>query len=259
MAKLVLQFDDRVLSECTVGARAITIGRLPDNPIVIDNPAVSGRHARVFIDASGVVIEDLESTNGTFVNERRITRHSLQDGDVISIGKHKLVFDRHATGPAAAATEERVPELGGTMMLDTRDYKSMLAKSDAEPHQAAPEAIPTAPNAGGSGAAPLKPAAASRRVGVLRVLSGRSEQEEYRLPANTATIGKSKTALVRLKGWFKPAAAVSIARTGDAYVLTPLARASVNGQRVSARYELKDGDVLQVSGLTLEFRLQREP
>ena len=73
MARLTLQFEDRVVKEFTVGASA-TIGRLPDNTIMVDSPAVSSHHACVFRDGDRLVVEDLQSTNGTFVNGRRISR-----------------------------------------------------------------------------------------------------------------------------------------------------------------------------------------
>src|SRR5688500_12339696 len=82
MAKLTLQFEGRVLKEYVVG-KSLTIGRLPDNTIVIENPAVSAHHARVFRDGDHVVVEDLKSTNGTFVNEQHVDRHVLRSGDAL--------------------------------------------------------------------------------------------------------------------------------------------------------------------------------
>ena len=86
MPKLVLQFDDRVLKECVVSA-TVTIGRLPDNTLAIDNPAVSARHARVVRDGDQFVVEDLESTNGTFVNGEKLDgERALFEGDAIRFG-----------------------------------------------------------------------------------------------------------------------------------------------------------------------------
>src|SRR5688500_19503216 len=95
MATLSLQFEDLVLKEHVMGLM-MTIGRLPDNTIVIDNPAVSGHHACVFRDGDRFIVEDLDSTNGTFVNDRRVSRYTLQHGDVVLVGKHRLVFDAAA-------------------------------------------------------------------------------------------------------------------------------------------------------------------
>jgi pSer/pThr/pTyr-binding forkhead associated (FHA) protein len=236
MPKLVLQFEDRVLKECAV-AEAITIGRLKDNTIVVDNPAVSGRHARIAADGDAYVVEDLESRNGTFVNEARVTRHTLRHGDVVLVGKHKLVFDtgsEQAPAPAPAAGAA-IPDFGGTVLLDTDQQRKLLAAVEARMR--------------------AKAAETPSQVGVLRVLGGRADRDEYNLDAQTSIIGKSDAALVRLKGWFKPKAALAIARMGEGYVATLLAgKTLVNGQRLNGKRGLEHGDLLQVGGLTLEFR-----
>jgi pSer/pThr/pTyr-binding forkhead associated (FHA) protein len=251
MPKLLLQFDGRVLKEVPLG-RQLMIGRVPDNQIVIDNPAVSSRHARVFAEASGFAVEDLQSVNGTFVNDKRVARQTLQDGDQIQIGKHRLTF---VWTPGEQPIEEEaarpfVPELGGTMVLDTRGHRELLEKSDDAPAVVA--AGPSGRSKSRTGVAPAAPS----RIGSLTVLSGNSDLSEYALSAATSLIGKSDTALVRLKGWFKPGVAAAIARKGEQYTLTALkGRVSVNGQSVAGRQELADGDVIDVSGLTLEFKL----
>ena len=128
MPKLTLMFDDRELQDCAVGTHPVTIGRLPDNTIVIDNPAVSGRHARVFREGNHFVVEDLKSTNGTFVNEKPIVRHTLLDRDVVLVGKHSLVFSQvGGEQPEMAEAAPFVPDVGGTMMLDTIRQKNLLA------------------------------------------------------------------------------------------------------------------------------------
>src|SRR5512142_2334288 len=116
MAKLILKFEDRILREYGVGT-CVTIGRLPDNGIIIDNPTVSSHHARVVQEGGAFYVEDLESTNGTYVNDLPISRRTLNDGDVLLIGKHRLQFDRNGT----AETEDALPALSGlqdTIYLD---------------------------------------------------------------------------------------------------------------------------------------------
>ena len=92
MPRLILKFDERDVQECALGTQPVSIGRLPDSTIVIDHPAVSGRHARVHREVNDYVLEDLKSTNGTFVNDKPIARHTLIDGDLIVIGRHTLSF-----------------------------------------------------------------------------------------------------------------------------------------------------------------------
>ena len=90
----------------------------------------------------------------------------------------------------------------------------------------------------------------------LRVLAGEASHAQYRLEAQTSLIGKSDAALVRLRGWFKPRTAAAIVRLERGFALDPMAaHAVVNGDRVHGRRELKNGDVIEVAGLVLEFRL----
>ncbi|MGH9349792.1 MAG: FHA domain-containing protein [Vicinamibacterales bacterium] len=246
MPKLTLQFEGRMLKEYVVGP-TVTIGRLPDNTVIIDNPAVSGHHARLVRDGDRVILEDLKSTNGTFVNEQHVMSHTLRHGDVVLIGKHTLVFDRTA-GAETCAADPALPGLGDTVYLDTKQHRTLLAtlrSAKAEADRAAgmwpTVSVPPAP-------APL---------GVLRVIDGPADRPEYDLAAQTSLIGRSQTAVVRLRGWFKPDVAVAIARSGDGYVATRLGgKTLVNGQPLHERHPLKEGDRLYVSGVTLEFCLK---
>jgi FHA domain len=248
MPKLILKFDERELSECAVGAHAVTIGRLPDNDIVIDNPAVSGRHARVYREGDHYVFEDLKSTNGTFVNNKPIARHTLLEGDIVLVGKHTLVFTQRGGEQTDDETADKpdVPEIGGTRVLDTLKQKSLLAGLDpgrpSHPYDSVipKTAIPTAKG----------------RIGTVKVVSGHTGQSEYVLAAVTTVIGKADTAQIRLKGWFKPKVEAAIARKGEGFTVTPMgAKLSVNGQRLQGRRDLASGDLIEVSGVTLEFTL----
>ena len=91
MAKLILKYETKVLKEIALARPTITIGRTPDNDVVIDNLAVSSHHARIVFDGE-FNLEDLNSVNGTFVNKQRVSSTSLKDGDEVSIGKHTLAL-----------------------------------------------------------------------------------------------------------------------------------------------------------------------
>src|SRR5256885_1495373 len=93
MPKLSLMFDNKIMKEVPVGSRPVTIGRSPDNDLPVDNLAVSNYHAKIYFEAGRMVIEDLDSLNGTFVNDLRVERATLHDGDNIHIGKHKIKVD----------------------------------------------------------------------------------------------------------------------------------------------------------------------
>lgn len=248
MPKLILKFNERELQECAVGAHPVSIGRLPDNTIVIDNPAVSGRHARVFREGNHYVLEDLKSTNGTFVNDKPIARHTLLDGDVVLLGKHSLVFTL-AGGeqePAPQKVEAGfVPDVGGTMMLDTLKQKELLAGLDHGRPSHMHSVIPKT-------AIPAPPA----RTGSVRVIAGMSDQSSYPLTAVTTIIGKADNAQIRTRGWFKPKVSAAIARKGDGFTVTPMsASVLVNKEKINGRRDLSNGDMIEVSGLTLEFKL----
>jgi pSer/pThr/pTyr-binding forkhead associated (FHA) protein len=248
MPRLILKFDARELQEFAVGTRPVSIGRLPDNTIVIDNPAISGRHARVFREGNHFVVEDLKSTNGTFVNEKPIARHTLVEGDVVMVGKHSLVFSLFGGEHSRIAEGEEdvsVPEISGTRVLDTPKQKQMLSGLDqgrsSQMHSVITKTSIPAP--------PV-------RHGSVRVVSGTADRSEYSLTAVTTIIGNADTAQIRTKGWFKPKVAAAIARKGDGFTVTPMGAAvTVNGQKVASRHDLHSGDLIEVSGLTLEFRL----
>lgn len=248
MPKLILRFNERALQETAVGTHPVSIGRLPDNTIVIDNPAVSGRHARVFREGNHYVVEDLKSTNGTFVNDKPIARHTLLEGDVVLLGKHSLLFTLSGGDQEPAAAEEAatfVPDVGGTMMLDTMKQKELLAGLDhgrpSHMHSVIPKtAIPAPPS----------------RTGSVRVIAGSSNESKYQLTAVTTIIGKADHAQIRTRGWFKPKVSAAIARKGDGFTVTPMgASVLVNKEKITGRRDLADGDMIEVSGLTLEFKL----
>ena len=92
MAKLILSLDGSVLREITLVKERTSIGRRPHNDIHIDNLAISGEHALILGTGGDVFVEDLGSTNGSFVNGQAIKRHLLVDGDVISLGKYRLKY-----------------------------------------------------------------------------------------------------------------------------------------------------------------------
>jgi pSer/pThr/pTyr-binding forkhead associated (FHA) protein len=247
MPKLILKFDDRDLSECAVGTHPITIGRLPDNSLVIDNPAVSGRHARVYREGNHYVLEDLKSTNGTYVNDKPIARHTLLEGDVILVGKHTVLFTQAGGEQAEEAKPEQfVPEIGGTMQLDTQKQKDLLSGLDrGRPSQTS---IPVVPKT----AIPTT----QGRIGTIKVVSGNTGQSDYVLAAMTTMIGKADTSQIRLKGWFKPKVAAAISRKGEGFTITPMGgKLTINGERVDGRRDLVSGDLIEVSGLSLEFTL----
>ena len=125
MARLILSLDNQVLAEYNMTKERYTIGRLPDNDVRIDNPAVSGHHSLIINILNDSFLEDLNSTNGTYVNGKLIKKHALQDGDVITIGHHQLKFSEQA------AAESDQDEFEKTMVIPAgRQSAEQLAAAE---------------------------------------------------------------------------------------------------------------------------------
>src|SRR6201981_2111211 len=133
MGKLSLMFEKRLVKEVPIGSRPVGIGRSPDNDLPVDNLAVSNHHARVFFEAGRLVVEDLDSLNGTFVNDLRVERATLHDGDNIHIGKHKIKVDASGDAPVPwdSGRKAVAPKINETMVLDTKARRDMLQQAAA--------------------------------------------------------------------------------------------------------------------------------
>ena len=262
MAKLYLKFEQAVLKEFALAQGVVTIGRLPDNLIQIDNLAVSGHHAKIYFEQDHYVLEDNNSLNGTYVNNRRVSKVALKDGDEVMIGKHVLALkDEWHEDQAGSKTQplpvERtmpmVPTLDSTVVLDTRKAKEMLARSASE--AAASAARP--PSAGASaGAPPRPPAPARERTGTLMIMAGKTDQSQYTLSGKLSVIGKSDMASIKLKGWFAPKVAAVINRRDGKYFIAASEKdikVKVNSVQISGQQELSEGDVIEVARVKATF------
>jgi len=258
MAILILVSDDR--SRQYAAGPTATIGRLPDNTIIIDSPAVSGHHVCVFSIADQYIVEDLQSTNGTFVNGVRVSRQALQHGDVVKVGNHELIFDKLAEleVPSTDGAETSATD-GSTVFIDRRKLFDRLVQSEVEARredvlQARLKDVEA--HARYRREDETQPA----RPGKLRVIAGSSDRDEYTLDAHTSLIGRGKSSLVRVRGWFKPKVSVVITRNRQGYVATVLTRdVVINSRPATGRHELKNGDVISVGSLILEFQLEKSP
>jgi len=240
MPKLVLKFENSILKEVPVGSKEVSIGRSPDNGIVIDNPAVSHYHARVFNEEGRLMLEDFGSLNGTFVNGQRIKMVTLKTGDSVVIGKHNILIadskELEGFGTWSGAAKPAAPRINETVMLDTKERREFLEK---------------VVNAGES----AQVAPARLRVPTLVVLSGRTDREEYNLTDKLTVVGKSALATVKLKGWFKPKAAAQITRRDDNsyYIGSGDNVPNVNGVPIAHPTKLASGDLIAVAGIELRF------
>jgi len=123
MLKITLQLGDKVLATYETDNDDLSIGRSASNDIRIDNLAVSSRHAKIRKVMNTYLIEDLKSTNGTFVNEKQIDRYELIDGDRVTIGKHSLLFS------ISTGSRQSPFDPDKTMILDTEKQRELLDKN----------------------------------------------------------------------------------------------------------------------------------
>lgn len=132
MPIITLQFKDKKIRDYPIAiGQSCTIGRKASNDIVIDNLAVSGFHAQVDSVSTTFVIRDLDSTNGTFVNSKKITMHNLKHNDVILIGKHELLFDRSDLRKKSGDDLDVYVD-DKTRILDTNDFRKLMQKDNSD-------------------------------------------------------------------------------------------------------------------------------
>jgi len=157
MARMILSLDGQTLAEYNMTKERYTIGRLPDNDIRVDNAAVSGHHSLIINILNDSFLEDLNSTNGTYVNGKLVKKHALRHGDVITAGHHQL---RYVDDQGDVAASE--DEFEKTMVIEpSKQMEEQIAKAaQAIEAIATAEAAPAAP-ASPASAAPASPAPAA--------------------------------------------------------------------------------------------------
>ena len=248
MARLILSLDGQVMAEYNMNKERYTVGRLPDNDIRIDNAAVSGHHSLVINILNDSFLEDLNSTNGTYVNGKLIKKHALQHGDVITVGHHQLRF---------MEDDEQQDEFEKTMVIQPSARPMQALRAAAEAAEAA-AATHTDGAANGTHApvdapasAPAGPAAApTPRPAKLQVLSGAFAGRELELTKTLTTPGRPGVQVA------------AITRRANGYYIVhvdsdkPDHFPVVNGTAIGAQPTLlRDNDVIQLAGVKMGFFL----
>jgi hypothetical protein len=234
MARLILSLDGSVLAEYNMSKERYTLGRLPDNDVRVDNAAVSGHHALIINILNDSFLEDLNSTNGTYVNGKLIKKHALQHGDVITIGHHHLRFvDSQVEG-------DEQDEFERTMVIGPGQVNEQRLRA------AAAVAPATAP-----APAPAPAAAAARKpipTAKLQVLSGQFAGRELELTKALTTLGRPGIQVA------------AIARRVDGYSLVHVESSKpgdfplVNGEPTGPQARrLSDNDVITLAGVKMGF------
>ena len=214
MGKLVVSLDGVVIKEVQITKDKTTLGRRPYNDIVIDNLAVSGEHAVLQMVGADVFIEDLNSTNGTYINGKAIKKQLLTHNDTVEIGKYKIKY----------------------LVEDGTDYeKTMILK---------PGALP-APHHSGFGPSGFGPMGGSTSPASIKVLNGAAAGREVALSKVVTTVGKPGVQVASITK--RPGGYVLAHVEGSL-------RPTVNGSPVvSETVHLKNGDVIELAGTQMQF------
>lgn len=240
MPKLLLKFNAAVIKEIPWDKETITVGRKPDNDVVIDNPAISGHHCKLVKQGSGFFVEDLESTNGTYLNEKRVKTSGLSHNDVIGVAKHALVFVEDNPPPAPKAAPVAEERHDSTMVLTPQKQAELAAATAAASKAEGPQ-----------------------KAGWLRILKGGADGvAEVELKGMSTYIGKSDRVQIQIKGsglfGSAPEVAASIHRKPEGFVLVAVADGYpvVNGAKVNGSTVLKEGDIIDCGATTMQFELR---
>lgn len=229
MAKIILNLNGNLQGEFELGKDRMTIGRKAENDIPIDNLAVSGLHALILSVLDGSIIEDLGSTNGTYVNKKLVKKQTLKHGDIIGIGKHELnYFNENAT--------------------DDEFEQTLLNNDEAQATEFSEETAtsPFIPETNNPGVMSMPKAK-------LHVLNGPIAGKELILSKALVTLGKPGVQIAvisrRPQGYFL----THIEGNKNGEQIFP----EVNGDSIGAKaYILKDNDILELAGVKMEFTLE---
>ena len=223
MPKLIVSIDDVVIKEVQLTKDRTSLGRRPYNDIVIDNLAVSGEHAVFQMSGNEVNLEDLNSTNGTYVNGKVVKKQLLQNTDTVEIGKYKIKYINEAASAGFDKT-----------MLFKAGSAGLASPTAVVPP--APSSVPTS-----SGFASVEPL----RTASIKVLSGAAAGREVALVKVVTTIGKPGIAVA------------AITRRPHGFVVAHVEgtdRPFLNGAPIGAEaVALKNGDMLELAGTKMQF------
>jgi pSer/pThr/pTyr-binding forkhead associated (FHA) protein len=241
MAKLIIKFNDEVVDHVELKQGDMKIGRKPGCEIHIDNLAISGEHANIFTVGDDSFIQDLNSTNGTFINNKKIAKHHLKNGDAVVIGKHTFVF-------FSEASKKQPEDFAKTVIINPG------ARVPVDPPKPAAAAAPKPAPVADSEPPAITVETTSKdyapkpdRQGAVFVLSGVNSGKRIDLTKKVTNLGKVG----------KRAGAITL--TADGYVLAPGEDEipKLNGRTITASgSKLKNGDIIEVGGTRLQFYLK---
>lgn len=235
MTKLILSFNGEIVREYSLDQETMTIGRKPENDIHLDNLAVSGTHAKILTILNDSFVEDMSSTNGTFINGKKSLKHALKNGDVISIGKHELKYVNESSESGDFEKTMIIrPDAAG--MPETEDSDRKIEKSIGK-------IAADLASAGAAGHAGPGPA-------TLQFVSGANTGKELKLTKILTTLGKPGVQVAAITR--RPKGYYLIVVDAGANGRRPL----VNDEEISVQaHPLNNGDTIEVAGVKMEFSL----
>jgi len=225
MSKIIVSFKGDTIAEHELRPGEMIIGRKSSADIQIDSLAVSGSHAKISTHGDTTTIEDIGSTNGTFINDQKITSHTLSDGDAVQIGKHTITY---VSGPSSAAEDDDDDdEFEKTVVLGVMPMPTMA------PSQQSTSSVP-----GSAASAPL--------VGGLKILNGPRSGLVFELTKSLTNIGQ------------KGHCAAVISRRSGGYHLAHVDGPKppvVNGELLGKQAKLlADGDIVEIGTIKMQFQ-----
>ncbi|HAH32332.1 MAG TPA: hypothetical protein DCL44_08465 [Elusimicrobia bacterium] len=228
MPKLLLKFETAVIKEIKLDKPVFTIGRKPDNDIPLDHSTVSGHHCKIYSAGGSWFVEDLNSTNGTSVNGKRVLKAGLRQNDAITIVQYSLIF--YDDAPAAQSAQQTGAPAAP---------KPLTSPADLPPQKTLPKAA-------------------------LEILENPvGSKKEFELTALSTYIGKSSQAniLYKASGLFGsgPDMAAVITLRSEGYFLTPVKEgyAKHNGDPLNAKTLLNDDDIIEVGATKFRFFIKK--
>lgn len=247
MGKLVVSLDGVVIKEVQVTKDKTTLGRRPYNDIVIDNLAVSGEHAVLQLVAGSVFIEDLNSTNGTYINGKAVKKQLLQHNDTVEIGKYKI---KYLIDEGSDYEKTMIMRSGTPLPTALGAQASASAHSTAGLNTAPPSGFGGTLSGGmggalGGGLGSNFGSLPQQTPASIKVLNGAAAGREVALTKVVTTVGKPGVQVA------------SITKRPGGYVFAHVegsARPTVNGTPVAADpVHLKSGDVIELAGTQMQF------
>jgi transcription termination factor Rho len=216
MAKIIVSLDDNLIKVVPLNKDRMTLGRRPYNDIVVDNLAVSGEHAALQVIGRDYFIEDLNSTNGTYINEQKVKRQILKNGDTIEIGKYAIKYVQdgfqsqasvsNATDSSHNVEDEKLSEEKKPLFEQTKFAEAYVA---------------------------------------IKILSGASTGKELPLVKIVTTIGKPGEAVIAIT---KRPKSYMVAHVEGAI------RPSLNGVSFGIdAVPIKNGDLFELAGTAMQF------